>query len=327
MTSPPTDAAALTTPTVSCPPAAAVPSPRGLRRAVVLGAGTMGAQLACLLAGRGVPVDLLDLDEATARAGLDRARRLSPSPLFAPEDADAVDPAGFDRLEARVAAAEWVIEAVVERLDAKQELLARCAAGLPSSALLATNTSSLSVAAMSAALPPDVARRFLGMHFFNPPRYARLAELVPGPDTAANAIARARTIAEDVLGKATVLARDAPGFIVNRLGTQSSLVALELAAELGLGVDEVDDLAGPLVGRPKSAVFRTIDLVGLDVFAAVAQSLADGVPGDDRERGRFALPPVMQAMCDRGLVMDLVHPRTQERAYLLSPPVVAGRMP
>ena len=274
----------------------------GLRRAVVLGAGTMGAQVACLLAGRGVPVDLLDLDAPTARAGLDRARKLSPSPLYLPEDAEAITPAGFDALESCVARADWVLEAVVERLDVKRELLARVASVLPTGALLSTNTSSLSVAAMAEALPAPVAARFLGTHFFNPPRYARLVELVPGPATAPATVARARAIAADVLGKGVVDAQDAPGFIVNRLGTQASLAALALAQELGLGIDEVDDLAGPLTGRPKSAVFRTIDLVGLDVFAAVVGSLAAAVPADDPERELFRLPPVMATMLERGML-------------------------
>jgi 3-hydroxyacyl-CoA dehydrogenase len=284
---------------VSVPGSARLPA---LRRAVVLGAGTMGAQVACLLAGRGVPVDLLDLDAATARAGLDRARRLSPSPLYLPEDADAVSPAGFVELEARVAGSEWVLEAVVERLDVKRELLGRVAACLPPAAILSTNTSSLSIAAMAGALPAPAAARFLGTHFFNPPRYARLVELVPGPATSADALGRAGAIAAGVLGKGVVQAQDAPGFIVNRLGTQASLVALSLALELGLGVDEVDDLSGPLVGRPKSAVFRTIDLVGLDVFAAVVRSLAAAVPADDPERDLFRLPAPVEAMLERGLL-------------------------
>ncbi len=290
--------------TLAAAPSAASPSAvlPGLRRAVVLGAGTMGAQVACLLAGRGVPVDLLDLDAATARAGLDRARRLSPSPLFLPEDADGVTPAGFDELESTVAGADWVLEAVVERLDVKRDLLARTSAVLAPGALLATNTSSLSVTTMAEALPAEVAARFLGMHFFNPPRYARLVELIPGPASAPATMARARAIAADVLGKGVVDARDAPGFIVNRLGTQASLAAIALAQELGLGVDEVDDLSGPLVGRPKSAVFRTIDLVGLDVFAAVVRSLAAAVPAGDPERDLFRLPPAVETMLERGML-------------------------
>lgn len=272
-----------------------------LRRAAILGAGTMGAQVACLLAGRGVPVDLLDLDAATAAEGLRRATKLSPSPLYLPDDAAAIRPAAFDALEATLTGADWVLEAVVERLDVKRALLARVAAALPSTAILATNTSSLSVAAMAEALPPDVAPRFLGMHFFNPPRYARLVELVPGPATSTAALAAARGIA-GILGKAAVDALDAPGFIVNRLGTHASLVAIALADELGLGVDEVDDLAGPLVGRPKSAVFRTVDLVGLDVFAAVVRSLAGSVPPDDPARTTFRLSPAIEAMLERGML-------------------------
>jgi 3-hydroxyacyl-CoA dehydrogenase len=279
----------------------AVPVPR-LRSAVVLGAGTMGAQVACLLAGRGVAVDLLDLDATTARAGLDRARKLSPTPLYLPDDADAIHPAGFDTLETAVEGADWVLEAVVERLDVKRDLLARTAAVLPPEALLSTNTSSLSVSEMAAVLAPDVAARFLGTHFFNPPRYARLVELVPAPATSADTLARARAISAEILGKGVVAARDVPGFIVNRLGTQASLAAIRLRRELGLGIDEVDDLSGPLVGRPRSAVFRTIDLVGLDVFAAVVNSLAAGVPSDDPERDLFVLPAAVEAMLARGML-------------------------
>ncbi len=287
----------------AAPSAAATPTALpSLRRAVVLGAGTMGAQVACLLAGRGVAVDLLDLDAPTARAGLERARKLSPSPLYLPEDADAVRTAGFDALEARVAGADWVLEAVIERLDVKRDLLARTAAVLPPAALLSSNTSSLSIAALAEALPEGVAARFLGTHFFNPPRYTRLVELVPGPATSSATLVRARGIAAGVLGKGVVEAQDAPGFIVNRLGTQASLVAIRLGEELGLGVDEIDDLSGPLVGRPKSAVFRTIDLVGLDVFAAVVRSLAAAVPADDPERDLFRLPPAVETMLERGLL-------------------------
>jgi len=277
-------------------------APPPLRRAVVLGAGTMGAQVACLLAGRGVAVDLLDLDAATARAGMDRAAKLSPTPLYAPEDADAIRPAGFEALGPAVEGTDWVLEAVVERLDVKRDLLARAAAALAPHALLSTNTSSLSVAALAAGLPPDVVARFLGTHFFNPPRYTRLVELVPGPSTSPSAVAQARAIAAEVLGKGVVAARDTPGFIVNRLGTQASLAAIRLGHELGLGVDEIDELSGPLVGRPRSAVFRTIDLVGLDVFAAVVRSLASAVPEDDPEREAFALPAAVEAMLERGML-------------------------
>ncbi len=283
----------------STPATAAIPR---LRRAVVLGAGTMGAQLACLLAGRSVRVDLLDLDAQTARAGLERATHLSPTPLYLPEDVRAIRPAGFEALETAVADADLVLEAVIERLDVKRDLLSRVAPALAPDAVLATNTSSLSVAAMADVLPSDVAARFLGMHFFNPPRYARLVELVPAATTTPETLERARAIAGDLLGKGVVVARDAPGFIANRLGTQASLAALRVGQELGLGVDEIDDVSGPLVGRPKSAVFRTIDLVGLDVFAAVVRSLAAAVPDDDPERELFVLPPIVETMLERGLL-------------------------
>src|SRR6266508_3378240 len=233
-----------------------------LRSAVVLGAGTMGAQLACLLAGAGARVRLLDLDR------------------------------GLDELEDAVADAGWVLEAVVEDLDAKRDLLGRVEEALgkrPQAPTITTNTSALSVRAMTEGRSVAFRQAFLGTHFFNPPRYTRLRELVPTDGTEPERIAWLEAFASRHLGKGTVRAKDTPAFIANRLGTHGMLTALALAHKLGLGPDEVDDLTGPLLGRPRSATFRTLDLVGLDVALA-----------DDPERERFEAPPVMRTLVERG---------------------------
>ncbi len=273
-----------------------------LRSAVVLGAGTMGAQLACLLAGAGARVRLLDLDHGLAEQGLARARKARPTPLYRPSDADRIAVGGLDELEDAVADAGWVLEAVVEDLDAKRDLLGRVDEALgkrPQAPTITTNTSALSVRAMTEGRSVAFRKAFLGTHFFNPPRYTRLLELVPTDGTEPERIAWLEAFASRHLGKGTVRAKDTPAFIANRLGTHGMLTALALAHELGLGPDEVDDLTGPLLGRPRSATFRTLDLVGLDVALAVADHCHAALP-DDPERDRFEAPPILRKLVERG---------------------------
>ena len=273
-----------------------------LEHAVVLGAGTMGAQLACLLAGAGARVSLLDLDAATASQGLEHARRLRPAPLHRADDAARITTAGFDALESSVAGAGWVIEAIVERLDPKRELLARVDAALGGRArypLVSSNTSGISLRGLGEGRSEPFRRAFLGTHFFNPPRYARLLELIPTAETDPELVAWVEAYGSRHLGKGTVLANDTPAFIANRLGVHGLLVAVELALELGLGVDEVDELTGPLVGHPKSATFRTLDLIGIDVAVAVADHCHEALV-DDPQRDRFRVPPVLRVLIERG---------------------------
>ena len=271
-------------------------------RVVVLGAGTMGAQLACLIAGAGSRVALLDLDAATARAGLDRAAALRPSPVYTANDLSRVRTGGFDELEGEVATADWVLEAIVERLEPKRELLARVDAALPSgrkAPVVTTNTSGLSVTALADGRSDAFRRRFFGTHFFNPPRYARLLELVPHDESDEDEMAGMAGFASLLLGKGVVIAKDTPAFIANRLGVHGLLSMVRLAGELDLGVDQVDELTGELVGRPRSATFRTLDLVGIDVALAVAEHChADLV--DDPDRDGFAPPPILRSLVDRG---------------------------
>ena len=273
-------------------------------RVVVLGAGTMGAQLACLLAGAGSRVTLLDVDAGTARAGLDRAVALRPSPLYAANDLARIRTGGLDELDAAVSATDWVIEAIVERLEPKRDLLARVDAALPADRpgpVVTTNTSSLSVTSLAAGRSEAFRRRFFGSHFFNPPRYARLLELVPHAETDAATMADVAAFASLLLGKGVVVARDTPAFIANRLGVHGLLTVLRLAIELGVGPDEVDELTGELIGRPKSATFRTLDLVGIDVALAVAEHCRATLD-DDPDREAFAPPPILRDLVARGAV-------------------------
>jgi 3-hydroxyacyl-CoA dehydrogenase len=268
----------------------------------VLGAGTMGAQIACLLAGNGSRVSLLDLETPIAEDGLKRAAKLRPSPLYLSGDAANVRPGSLDELESRVCEADWVLEAVVEQVEPKRELLARIDVALEGAAhrpVVTTNTSGLSIATLSDGRSDAFRRRFLGTHFFNPPRYTRLLELIPLGDTDPQVLAAVADFASRRLGKGTVVARDTPAFIANRLGVHGLMVALRLAQELNLGPDEVDELTGTLIGRPKSATFRTLDLVGIDVGVAVADHCHAALVADPR-REDFAVPELMRDLLRRG---------------------------
>lgn len=269
----------------------------------ILGAGTMGAQLACLLAGTGSRVTLLDVDAPTAKAGLDRAAALRPSPLYAATDLARIRTGGLDELGAAVASAEWVIEAIVERLEPKRELLARIDDALPADGdrpIVTTNTSSLSVTSLAQGRSDRFRRRFFGTHFFNPPRYTRLLEVIPQADTDLLVIAEVETFATVLLGKGVVVAKDVPAFIANRLGVHGLLTVLRLAAELGIGPDEVDELTGELIGRPKSATFRTLDLVGIDVALAVAEHCYETLGKGERED--FEPPPILRQLVASGRI-------------------------
>jgi 3-hydroxyacyl-CoA dehydrogenase len=269
----------------------------------VLGAGTMGAQLACLLAGAGSRVSLLDVDATTAKAGLDRAAALRPSPLFTPTDLARIRTGGLDELPTAMAACDWVIEAIVERLEPKQELLVRVDDALPpdgTGPIVTTNTSGLSVTSLAEGRSDAFRRRFFGTHFFNPPRYTRLLELVPQADTDPIVMADVERFASVLLGKGVVVARDVPAFIANRLGVHGLLTVLRLAAELGVGPDEVDELTGELIGRPKSATFRTLDLVGIDVALAVAEHCHEALGEGEREA--FEPPPILRELVASGRI-------------------------
>ncbi|MFN7161511.1 MAG: 3-hydroxyacyl-CoA dehydrogenase NAD-binding domain-containing protein, partial [Fimbriimonadales bacterium] len=268
-------------------------------RAAVLGAGTMGAQIAAHLANVGWQVLLLDLTPELAKQGLERVSKLKPAPFYLPELASRIDIGGFESDFPRLKEADWIIEAVVEKPEIKRELWTRVQEYVNPRAVLSTNTSGLSIHEMSDACRDEVKARFLGTHFFNPPRYLKLLEIIPRRETDPDLVEGVARFAERVLGKRVVIARDTPGFIANRLGIHSMMVVFPLMQEFGMTIEEVDALTGPLIGNPRSATFRLADIVGLDVMASVAGNLHERLETDEEKRV-FALPEVVQRMLADG---------------------------
>ncbi len=273
------------------------------RTAAVLGAGTMGAQIAAHLSNAGVSVILLDVSRDAAQQGLARLRTTKPDPCFVPDVLTRITPGSFDEDAARLRDADWVIEAIVESLDVKRALLGRLAPHIGPTAVLSSNTSGIPLAAIAEGLPAEWRRRWLGTHFFNPPRYLHLVELIPTPDTGADVLARVREFADVHLGKGVVVARDTPGFIANRIGMFGALRSIALVASGDFTIEEMDAVTGPLIGRPKSATFRTLDIAGVDIVANVAADLATRLSEADG-RAEYAAPPLLAAMLERGLLGD-----------------------
>ncbi len=263
--------------------------PYPLRTAAVIGSGTMGSAIAALLAGVGLPTLLLDVAapgstpterNAVALAGLERARTARPPSLFAPGDLDLVTVGNLDDDLDQLAQVDWIIEVVVERLDVKQALMKRVVAVARPDAILSTNTSGLPIRAIAEGFDASFSRRFLGTHFFNPPRYLRLLEIIPHPNTDPALVGAMIRFATDVLGKGVVLCKDEPNFIGNRFLSILAAQTINRALDHGFTVDEVDALTGPLIGRPKSATFRLLDLIGIDVLAHIGRNLYPAIPDD-----------------------------------------------
>lgn len=280
-------------------------SPR-IERAAVLGAGVMGAAIAAHLANVGIPTLLLDLPgpaggdpAAPANAGLKRALKSKPAAFSSARASSLIETGNFDDDLPRLADCDWVIEAVIEDLAVKEALYARVAPHLSAHAVLSSNTSGLSVAALSNALPADMRSRFLVTHFFNPPRYLELLEVVRGPATSDAILARITDVSERVLGKGVVVAKDTPNFIANRIGCFGMFHVLEVMHEGGYTIAEVDKLTGKAVGRPKSATFRTADIVGLDTLAHVSGNLFDRLTGDPHQ-ALFDPPDFMKRLIADG---------------------------
>ena len=276
----------------------------GIRRVAVLGAGTMGAQIAALAAGFDIPVDLLDLPgeedrNAPAEAGKRRLLDISPSPLYEKAVLDRIRTGNIgDHLD-RLGEADWVVEAVFERIDVKQEIWRKVAGYLKPTVIATTNTSGIPIASIAEALGPDLRRRFAGTHFFNPPRYLHLLEIIPTPDTDLGVLATLRSFAETVLGKGVVIANDVPNFTANRIGAYSLTTTLRAMEELGLAFDDVDAATGPVIGRPSSATFRLLDVVGIDVFAQVCDNTV-GFVSEPWEKEAYRFPDYVREMLERG---------------------------
>lgn len=276
-----------------------------IRKVAVLGAGVMGAQIAAHLANADVDTVLFDLpakegkpngivEKAIANLG-----KLSPSPLASKAKAAAITPANYDQHLELLRDCDLIIEAIAERMDWKKALYDRIEDYVAPHAILASNTSGLSINGLAEVLPESLHNRFCGVHFFNPPRYMHLAELIPCAKTDREVLEGLETFLVTTLGKGVVYAKDTPNFIGNRIGVFSILSTLHHTARSGLGFDEVDALTGPLLGRPKSATYRTSDVVGLDTMAHVIKTMADTLP-DDPWHKYFKAPEWLQALVAKG---------------------------
>ncbi len=284
---------------------------KSFQTAAVLGAGVMGAQIAAHLANAGLKVYLLDLATPDAHQGdavnrnqlvetaFKKACKLSPPIFFSEQAKRRVVLGNFDEHFDRLAEVDWIIEAVVEKLSIKQQLFANVAAVARPDAVISTNTSGLPIGAIAKDFPPEMRRRFLGTHFFNPPRYLKLLELIATPDTDPEVVARMQWFAELYLGKGVVMAKDTPNFIANRVGVFATMLGIRAFEKEGYSIEEVDLITGPLIGRPKSATFRTADLVGLDTLMYVAKNLHPAVPHDECQ-AMFQVPEVLEKLVMTG---------------------------
>ena len=311
---------------------------REIRRVAVLGAGTMGARIAAHLANAAIPSVLLDIvpreptpDEQAkglttadpkvrnrfAQTGLDGALKSRPAAFFVNEAARLVTTGNFDDNLGLVKDCDWIIEAVTEDRTIKQSLLKRVEGQRSPGAIVSSNTSGIAVGSIAEGFSEDFRRHWLGTHFFNPPRYMKLLEVIPTPDTLPEVVKAVSHFGDAVLGKGIVLAKDTPNFIANRIGTFVTLNVFRIMQEGGYTIEEIDALTGPAMGLPKSATFRTLDLVGLDVLAHVVENLRQSLPEDER-RELFEAPAFVSEMIQRKLLGD----KTKQGFYkkLKTPP-------
>jgi 3-hydroxyacyl-CoA dehydrogenase len=272
----------------------------------VLGAGTMGSRIAGHFANAGIPALLLDIvlpgdtnRNAAALAGIENAARQKPTAFFTPDAAKLVTAGNFEDNLKDIRRCDWVIEAVTENLDIKRELMAKVSILRTPGTIISSNTSGIPLAAISEGFDSEFRRHFLGTHFFNPPRYLHLLEMIPGAETLPEVFGYVREFGDRRLGKGVVLCKDTPNFIANRIGTFFGSTIHKIAVEEDYTVEEVDALTGPAIGLPKSASYRLLDIVGLDVWALVTRNLHDLAPHDPW-RGRFVLQPFLDEMVKRG---------------------------
>jgi 3-hydroxyacyl-CoA dehydrogenase len=283
-----------------------------IQKAVVLGAGTMGARIAAHFANAGlscllldiVPKDAMQADRnKLALAGIDAAKKSKPAAFFSPSLASRITIGNFEDDLSRIADADWIIEVVAENLEIKRNLLGKVAQFRKPGSIVTTNTSGLPVHLIAEGLPEEFQQHWAGTHFFNPPRYMKLVEIIPGPKTPAEVLTTLADFCDRRLGKGVVIAKDTPNFIANRIGTYSMLNALRLMSTLGMTIEEVDACTGPAVGWPKSATFRTADIVGLDVFVHVINNIYETAPHDE-SRNDYKVPGLVEEMLKRNWLGD-----------------------
>lgn len=277
-----------------------------VRRVAVLGAGTMGSRVAAHFANAGIPSLLLDVvlpgepdRNAAARKGIEAAARQKPVAFFTKARMGMVKPGNFEDDLGGIRDCDWIIEAVTEDLQIKRALWKQVEAVSNPDAILSTNTSGIPLAKISEGFSPKFRRRFLGTHFFNPPRYLHLVELIPGPSTAPDLLQFVAEFCDRRLGKGVVPCLDTPNFIANRIGSFFGATVQKITVEDDYTIEEVDTLTGPLIGLPNSASYRLMDIIGLDVWDSVAENLYAAVVGDPWRR-RFLLPPFAKQMIERG---------------------------
>ena len=292
---------------------------RQIQKAAVLGSGVMGSGIAAHLANIGIPTLLLDivprelteqekakgltLEDKQVRnrisaGALQKLLKQKPAPLASKKNLALIEAGNFEDDMEKLKDVDWVIEVVVENLDIKKKVFTDVDKYRKQGSIISSNTSGISVEAMAEGRSEDFRKHFLGTHFFNPPRYLKLLEVIPTKDTDPEVLSFVKTFGEDKLGKGVVEAKDTPNFIANRIGTYGLLVTVREMVKGGYSVGEVDSITGPMIGRPKSATFRTLDVVGLDTFAHVAKNVYDQVDGEEKEV--FEVPEFMKKMLENG---------------------------
>ena len=281
---------------------------RSIKKVAILGSGVMGSRIACHFAGIGVNVLLLDMvpKEATESTkpqernklvndALQAALKSNPSPVYTKATAKKITTGNFDDNLPEIAGVDWIIEVVVERLDIKQMMYEKVEKYRKPGTLVSSNTSGIPIHLMAEGRSEDFKKHFCGTHFFNPPRYLRLLEIIPTPHTSAEVVEFLMEYGDLFLGKTTVHCKDTPAFIANRIGVFSIMLIFNSMEKLGLSIDEIEALTGPIIGRPKSATFRTADVVGIDTLVKVAKGVANNCPTDEA-RAIFNIPSWLEKM-------------------------------
>ena len=291
---------------------------RNIKKIAVLGSGIMGSRIACHFANIGLEVLLLDItpqelnDEEKKRgysldnpavknrivnSALASTVKSKPSPLYRKENVKFIQTGNFDDDLDKISSSDWIIEAIVENLEIKKTLFEKVDKARKPGTLISSNTSGIPINLMIEGRSEDFQNHFCGTHFFNPPRYLRLLEIIPTKKTLPEVVDFLTHYGDLYLGKETVICKDTPAFIANRIGIYAIMSGMHTIEKMGLGVNEVDKLTGPVIGRPKSATFRTLDLVGLDTAVKVAQGLAQGLPNDESKE-KFELPGIIKKVYD-----------------------------
>jgi 3-hydroxyacyl-CoA dehydrogenase len=305
---------------------------RTVKKIAVLGSGVMGSRIACHFAGVGLPVLLLDMVPKEAAESVKPAERnklvndaltaaikSNPSPVYAKDAVKKITTGNFDDNMKDIAGCDWIIEVVVERLDIKKMIYDKVEQFRKPGTLVTSNTSGIPIHMMAEGRSDDFKKNFCGSHFFNPPRYLRLLEIIPTPDTDPAVVDFLMHYGDLHLGKTTVLCKDTPAFIANRIGVYGIMAIFGLVDKLGLTIDEVDALTGPIIGRPKSATFRTADVVGIDTLVKVAKGVHDNCPGDEAKES-FVIPGWLNKMVENNWLGD----KTGQGFFKKMPPSPKG---